>query len=57
VRRVIADLERRLDAAALVERHFEDLSAEVIRRPTRYLPGHEGYVERKRTADGRKPRQ
>ncbi|MYF77132.1 MAG: DNA alkylation repair protein [Acidobacteria bacterium] len=35
-------------AAALVERHFEDLSAEVIRRHTRYLPDHEDYKERKR---------
>ena len=35
-------------AAALVERHFDELSAEVIRRHTRYLPEHEGYKERKR---------
>lgn len=35
-------------AAALVERHFDELSAEVMRRHTRYLPGHEGYKERKR---------
>ena len=35
-------------AAALVERHFDDLSAEVVRRHTRYLPGHEGYKGRKR---------
>ena len=46
-------------AAALVERHFDDFSAEVIRRHTRYLPGHEGYRARKqgrggpRAADGR----
>ena len=35
-------------AAALVERHFDDLSTEVIRRHTRYLPDHERYKERKR---------
>ena len=35
-------------AAALVERHFDDLSAEVIRRHTRYLPEHKRYKERKR---------
>ena len=35
-------------AAALVERHFDDLSAEVIRRHTRYLPEHERYKARKR---------
>ena len=40
-------------AAALVERHFDELSAEVIRRHTRYLPEHEGYKERKR-GDGRR---
>ena len=36
-------------AAALVGRHFDDLSAEVIRRHTRYLPDHERYKERKRS--------
>ena len=35
-------------AAALVERHFDDFSAEVIRRHTRYLPDHDRYKERKR---------
>ncbi|MCY3678375.1 MAG: DNA alkylation repair protein [Gemmatimonadetes bacterium] len=35
-------------AAALVERHFNDLSAEVIRRHTKYLPDHAAYKERKR---------
>ncbi len=35
-------------AAALVERHFDDLSSEVIRRHTRYLPAHRSYRERKR---------
>ena len=35
-------------AAALVERHFDDLSMEVIRRHTRHLPDHERYKERKR---------
>ena len=40
-------------AAALVERHFDDLSAEVVRRHTRYLPGHEVYKERKRGQSSR----
>ncbi|MDE0084047.1 MAG: DNA alkylation repair protein [Gammaproteobacteria bacterium] len=35
-------------AATLVERHFADLSAEVIRRHTRHLPDHERYKKRKR---------
>ena len=35
-------------AAALVERHFNDLSAEVIRRHTKHLPDHAGYKARKR---------
>ncbi|MDE0473611.1 MAG: DNA alkylation repair protein [Gammaproteobacteria bacterium] len=35
-------------AAALVERHFDDLSAEMIRRHTRYLPDHDRYRVRKR---------
>ena len=35
-------------AATLVERHFDDLSAEVIRRHTRYLSDHERYKTRKR---------
>ncbi len=39
-------------AAALVERHFDDLSVEVIRRHTRYLPDHERYRKRKRGAPG-----
>ena len=37
-------------AAALVERHFNELSAEVIRRHTRHLPDHKSYKERKRRA-------
>ncbi len=42
---VISDLSKAHPevAAALVERHFADLSREVIRRHTKYLPGHEGY--------------
>ena len=44
-------------AAALVERHFDELSAEVIRRHTRHMPDHEGYRERKRGAGGRKARR
>lgn len=39
-------------AAALVERHFDELSAEVVRRHTRYLPGHEVYKGRKRGGGG-----
>ena len=35
-------------ATVLVERHFDDLSTEVIRRHTRHLPDHERYKERKR---------
>ena len=44
-------------AATLVERHFDDLSAEVIRRHTRYLPDHERYKERKRLEGRRGPRR
>ena len=35
-------------AAILVERHFDDLSTEVIRRHTRHMPDHERYKKRKR---------
>ena len=35
-------------AALLVEQHFHDLSAEVIRRHTKYLPQHGTYKARKR---------
>ena len=35
-------------AATLVERHFDDLSTEVIRRHTRHMPDHERYKKRKR---------
>ena len=46
---VISDLSKAHPntAAALVERHFDDLSAEVIRRHTKHLPGHGGYKARK----------
>ena len=49
---VISDLSKAHPkvAAALVERHFADLSAEVIRRHTKNLPGHEGYKARKTAA-------
>lgn len=42
---VISDLSKAHPsrAAALVARHFDDLSAEVIRRHTRYLPDHQRY--------------
>ena len=51
---VLSDLSKSHPAvaAAMVERHFDDLSAEVIRRHTRYLPDHEGYRKRKRRARG-----
>ena len=39
-------------AAEWVERHITDLSAEVIRRHTRYLPGYAGY--RRRAAESRR---
>ena len=47
---VISDLSKvhPAVAAALVERHFQALSAEVIRRHTRYLPDHARYRARKR---------
>ncbi len=46
---VISDLSKAHPsrAAALVERHLDDLSAEVIRRHTRYLPEHGRYKARK----------
>lgn len=46
---VISDLSKAHPsrAAALVERHFDDLFAEVIRRHTRYLPDHGRYKARK----------
>ena len=46
---VISDLSKAhpTRAAALVERHFDDLSTEVIRRHTRYLPEHGGYKARR----------
>ena len=46
---VISDLSKAHPdvAAALVERHFADLSPEVVRRHTRHLPAHAGYKARK----------
>ncbi|MXX56184.1 MAG: DNA alkylation repair protein [Gemmatimonadetes bacterium] len=46
---VISDLSKAhpTRAAALVERHFDDLSAEVIRRHTRHLPEHGDYKARR----------
>ena len=46
---VISDLSKAhpTRAAALVESHFDDLSAEVIRRHTRYLPEHGAYKARR----------
>ncbi len=49
---VISDLSKvnpRI-AEALIERHFDDLSVEVIRRHTKYLPDHQSYKARKRAA-------
>ena len=53
---VVSDLAKAYPdvAATLVERHFDDLSAEVIRRHTRYLPDHDRYKERKRRLGGRR---
>lgn len=46
---VVSDLSKSHPsvAAALVERHFDELSSEVIRRHTKYLPQHAQYRERK----------
>ena len=47
---VISDLSKSFPhlAEAMVERHFDDLSTEVIRRHTKRLPKHRAYVQRKR---------
>lgn len=47
---VISDLSKAHPdmAAALVERHFDDLSAEVVRRHTKHLTRHGAYKARKR---------
>ncbi len=47
---VISDLSKSHPQVAekLIERHFDDLAAEVIRRHTRHLPNHETYKARKR---------
>ena len=52
---VISDLSKAHPdtAAALVERHFDDLSAEVIRRHTKHLPHHAVYKARKRARPAR----
>ena len=46
---VVSDLSKAhpVRAASLVERHFDDLSTEVIRRHTRYLPEHARYRAKK----------
>ncbi len=46
---VISDLSKvhPQAAAAQVEKHFENISKEVIRRHTRYLPRHESYKKQK----------
>ena len=48
---VISDLSKVHPRVAemLVERHFYDLSVEVIRRHTKYLPNHDSYKARKRS--------
>lgn len=48
---VISDLSKVYPRVAevLVERHFDDLSVEVIRRHTKYLPNHDSYKARKRS--------
>ena len=47
---VISDLSKSFPglAEAMVDRHFDDLSTEVIRRHTKRLPKHRTYGERKR---------
>ena len=52
---VISDLSKAHPdtAAALVERHFDDLSAEVIRRHTKHLPRHVEYKARRRARPAR----
>ena len=52
---VISDLSKAHPdtAAALVERHFDDLSAEVVRRHTKHLPRHVEYKARKRARPSR----
>ncbi|MDE2975254.1 MAG: DNA alkylation repair protein [Gemmatimonadota bacterium] len=47
---VVSDLSKSHPgkAAELVERHFDSLSAEVVRRHTRHLPEHAAYRARKR---------
>lgn len=46
---VVSDLSKAhpARAASLVERHFDDLSTEVTRRHTKYLPKHARYRARK----------
>ncbi len=48
---VISDLSKVHPRVAevLVERHFDDLLVEVIRRHTKYLPSHDSYKARKRS--------
>jgi len=52
---VVSDLSKSHPekAAELVERHFDSLSAEVVRRHTRYLPEHASYKARKRGKGGK----
>lgn len=47
---VISDLAKKFPDVAekMVESHFENLSIEVIRRHTKYLPDHQSYIKRKR---------
>ena len=51
---LIADLSRHSPefAAQLVERHFDDLSLEVVRRHLKRLPDHDLYRRRKRRSPG-----
>lgn len=48
---VISDLSKQYpkEAEALVERYFDRLSSEVIRRHTRFLPHHKEYIRRKKS--------
>lgn len=52
---VISDLSKTFPHVAeqLVEQHFDDLSVEVIRRHTKFLPDHRSYKSRKRATTKR----
>ena len=47
---VISDLSKKFPelAASLIDKNFDNLSLEVVRRHTKYLPEHREYITRKR---------